>query len=134
MCFLKKLFYLREDMTINIHTPSVIINNTSTCDLGEVLQKLNLIIQQNITMGQEFDNLKAKVEAQSGVLDTVGVAVGGIAQDVAFLKSKLADLSGGATAAQIADLSSLVDGTSAKLDAINTATATLDAETDPNAG
>lgn len=117
-------------MTINIHTPSVVINNTSNCDTGVILEKLNFIIQQNITMGQEFDALKAKVEAQSGVLDTVGVNIGGIAQDIAFLKQKLADLSGGATAAEIAELAAIVDGSGTKLDAINAATATLDAETD----
>jgi len=97
-------------------------------------RKLKLIIQKLNEMSAATDAIKEKLAAQSQALDTVSTNVTGIAGDVTFLKQKLSDLSNGATAAEIAELSGLVDGVSTKVDAIGAATASLDAETDPNAG
>lgn len=87
-----------------------------------------------ITMSQEFDDLKAKVQAQRAVLDTVSTNVTGIGKDVDFLKKKIEDLTqagdGGATKEELQELSELVDGTSAKITAINDATKQLDDSTD----
>lgn len=99
-------------------------------DLKKILHSINNKLDK---MSDIINSLKAKVAAQSAALDTVSTNVTGIAGDVIFLKQKLADLAGGATAAEIAELEASVDGVSTKLDAIGTATASLDAETDPNA-
>lgn len=80
-------------------------------------------------MSAEFDALKVKVEAQSTALDNIGTNVTGIAGDVASLKAKILELENGATPAQIAELSVLVDGVGSKIDAIGATTAALDAET-----
>jgi methyl-accepting chemotaxis protein len=85
--------------------------------------KLNQIMSQ-------VSDLKDKINAQSTALDAISGSVTGIQADVAALKQKISDLSNGATAAEIAELSALVDGVSSKIDTIATTTASLDAETD----
>ena len=95
--------------------------------------KLDLIIKNQIHMSQELNAIKLKLGAQSAALDAVAASVTGIAADVTALKDKLATFTNGATAAEIAELSALVDGVGTKVDAIGTATAELDAETDPAA-
>ena len=77
-------------------------------------------------------DLKDKVAAQGAALDTISTSVTGIQADVTALKAKIDSLSGGATAAEIAELSALVDGVSGKIDVIGTTTADLDAQTDAN--
>lgn len=100
-------------------------------DRDEISKQLLLIIKNQKTMSEALDALKAKFTEQSGKLDTISTSVSGIAEDVAALKAKIGTLSGGATAEEIAELSTLVDGVGAKVDAIGTATADLDAQTDP---
>ncbi len=81
-------------------------------------------------MSAEFDALKEKVVAQDAKLDTISTNVTGIGADVTALKDKLATLVGGATAAEIAELTTLVDGVGTKIENISTTTADLDAQTD----
>lgn len=95
-----------------------------------VLFKLNSIILKQNTMTEQLDALKQKLEAQSAALDTVSTNVTGIGADVKFLKDKIGGLSGGATEAEIAEISNTVDSIGEKINAIGTATANLDAETD----
>lgn len=78
----------------------------------------------------ELTDLKAKVVAQNAALDTISGNVTGVAGDITFLKQKLADLEGGATAEEIAELKAVIDEADAKIAAIGSTTATLDAETD----
>lgn len=85
---------------------------------------------QNNFIMSAISDLKDKVAAQSTALETVSTNVDGIKKDVTFLKDKLAGLEGGATAEEIAEVSTLVDDVSTKIDAIGAATATLDSETD----
>lgn len=81
-------------------------------------------------MSAAIDALKEKIQAQSDALDAVSTNVEGITADVTFLKDKLSQLPDGATAEEIAEISSLVDGLGTKVTAIGTATADLDAATD----
>lgn len=76
------------------------------------------------------DDLKLKIATQGATLDTINTNLVGIRKDVTFLKDKLAGVEGGATAAEIAEISAGVDGVSAKIDGIATDSAALDAETD----
>lgn len=85
-------------------------------------------------MSQEFDDFKAKLEAQSLALDGVKTNVAGIATDVAYLKTLTSENPGGLSAEQVAELSGLADQLSAKIDEIGATTAQLDADTDSGAG
>lgn len=67
-------------------------------------------------MSEQFDAIKAK-------LDTQNTAIGEVKKDVDFIKGKLAASEGGLTAAEVSELNTILDGTTAKLQA-------LDAETD----
>lgn len=116
-----------------VHIEKIEYHTHNHVDMGEVIGKLNHIINHQHEIMSAVDDLKAKIASQDAALDTVSTNVTGIAGDVAFLKQKLADLEGGATAAEIAELTGSVDSISTKIDAIGTATASLDAETDPNA-
>lgn len=101
--------------------------------LGKILNVVTLT-QKNIkVMSQAVDDLKAKIQAQSDALDGVSTSVSGVSADVAFLKDKLSQLPDGASAAEIAELSSLVDGLGEKVTAIGTAASDLDASTDSTA-
>lgn len=77
-----------------------------------------------------INDLKDKVAAQGTVLDSISTSVAGIQKDVKFLKEKLTGLEGGATAAEVAEVTALVDGVSSKINDIGATTAALDAETD----
>lgn len=69
-------------------------------------------------MGQ-MDDIKAKLALQDTAID-------GLAGDLAFIKEKLANAENGLTGAEVAELNTLIDARTAKLQA-------LDAETDPSA-
>lgn len=74
------------------------------------------IIQKLNQMSEQFEQIKAKMELQNTAID-------GLAQDLAFIKGKLANAEGGLTAAEVAELNTLIDARTEKLQA-------LDAETD----
>lgn len=85
----------------------------------KVLEKLNLLITQNQTIMGQMDDIKAKLALQDTAID-------GLAGDLAFIKEKLANAEGGLSSAEVAELNTLIDARTAKLQA-------LDAQTDPNA-
>lgn len=88
-------------------------------DLEEVNKKLDhLLKHQHELMGQ-LDDIKAKLALQ----DT---AINGLQADLDFIKGKLANVEGGLTADEVAELNTLIDERTAKLQA-------LDNQTDPNA-
>lgn len=67
-----------------------------------------------------LEDIKAKLALQDTAID-------GLQVDLDFIKGKLAGSEGGLTAAEVAELNTLIDERTAKLQA-------LDAQTDPNAG
>ena len=111
----------------NITIEKVIIQHED----AEILKQLHLITNKINKMSAELDAIKTELAAQSAKYDEIITSVDGIALDVTALKDKIALLSSGATAAEIAELAALVNAASAKIDPIRTATATLDAATDP---
>jgi hypothetical protein len=96
-------------MTIQITTPSVIINNTSNCDLGEVLIELNLLKTKIIQLMALIDDLKLQVadlQAQTtdlkaavdleqqqiaDLLATNATVVQGLNDQIAVLQTQLAN-------------------------------------------
>lgn len=98
-------------------------------------QILELLINNTLKLKQMEEvlkELKDKLAAQNTALDTVSTNVAGVKKDVDFLKQQLADKDG-LTKAEVDELRGVLDGTSAKIDAIGAATASLDAETDSGA-
>lgn len=89
-----------------------------------IIYKLNYIMSA-------VSDLKDKVTAQGAALDNISTSVIGIQADVAARKEKIGGFNGGASEAEVAELSALVDGVGSKIDAIGATTAALDAETDP---
>ncbi len=75
----------------------------------------SIIIKLN-QMSETLDAIKAKLALQDTAID-------GLAQDLAFIKGKLAGAEGGLTALEVEELNQLIDTRTAKLQA-------LDAETD----
>lgn len=101
-------------------------------DDNKLDQILELLINNTLKLKQMEDvlkELKDKLAAQNTALDTVSTNVAGVKKDVDFLKQQLADKDG-LTKAEVDELRGVLDGTSAKIDAIGAATASLDAETD----
>lgn len=115
--------FIKIDVHVHIHGAE-----NKPGDIAEQIKKLET------KMGQEFDGLKADVEALNGKLDTAAASVGEVKKDTDYLKAKLDDLAEGATAEQIADLRTTVTGLSAKADALATSLSALDAETDSSEG
>lgn len=107
---------------MGIFHPTYNININLPGSSDEVLQKLT-------QMAENFDQLKAKVEAQTAQLDTINTGVTGITDDIAYLKEQLAGLENGATAEQIAELSAIVDGANSRLTTLGTQLSDLDAQT-----
>jgi hypothetical protein len=95
-------------------------NNSDDEFKRKVLEKLNLLITKNQLLMGQLEDIKAKLALQDTAID-------GLAGDLAFIKGKLANAEGGLTAAEVAELNTLIDERTAKLQA-------LDAQTDPNAG
>lgn len=91
-----------------------------TVDSERFDKKLDVIIQKLTTMAGELTAIKEKLALQDTAID-------GLQADLDFIKGKLAGAEGGLSAAEVAELNTLIDERTAKLQA-------LDAQTDPNAG
>lgn len=102
-------------MTIH-HIHTIKFDNNENSILEKILQKLNFIISKTNIMGEQLDAIKAKLALQDTAID-------GLAADLAFIKEKLAGAENGLSATEVAELNTLIDERTAKLQA-------LDAETD----
>lgn len=108
-------------MAIISHTYNITINLPASEELAQLKQ----------FMAENFDQLKQKIEAQAAQLDTIQTGITGVAGDIAALKEQLGNLANGATAEQIAELTTLVDGTGTRLNDLGTQLTDLDAQTPP---
>lgn len=86
-------------------------------ELKELLIHNTQILQD---MSEQFNAIKAKLDLQN-------TAIGEVKKDIDFVKQKLSESEGGLTGAEVAELNTLLDGTTQKLQA-------LDAETDSTGG
>jgi ABC-type transporter Mla subunit MlaD len=98
-------------MSINIHTPQVVINQT--CDLTDITSKLNLIIQNIQRIMPTLQEISAKCDQLQSSLDNEQQQ---IADAIASLNQAIADLQALVTAGGTeADRQAVLD----KLNAIN---------------
>lgn len=104
-------------MTINVYHHFKSDGNSEL--LSKIFEQLNLLNTKITTVMGQMDDIKAKLALQD-------IAIDGLAGDLAFIKGKLANATGGLTADEVTELNTLIDARTAKLQ-------DLDAQTDPSA-
>lgn len=81
-----------------------------------------------------LQDLKDKLAVSDEKITVLTTATAGVTADIAFIKAKLEENSGGIDAEGVAELTAIVDGQQQKLAEAATALQNLDAETDSTSG
>lgn len=109
-----------DHLHIHVH-----VNNGPDSDAIENLK--------TVIMGK-LEELKAKMAVSEEKIDTLTAATEGVAQDVAFIKEKLAQSQDGIDAAGVAELETIVNRQEEKLTAAADKLKALDESTDSTGG